>query len=143
MLEDLTKIIDESIAIVTKDDIVVEGKEDDDRAFELAKSFAKMGVKEHLQSAGVKARGAVKKGIEELKDKAVEAAGKAKKGAEDLDIKGHLAAAGKKVVEKGKEAVEGIKEHPGKAAAATAAALAAGIGGVAVVKRMRKAAKKK
>lgn len=62
---------------------------------------------------------------------------------EKMGVGEHLAGAGKKAVaavkEKAGEAGEAIKEHPGLAAA-TAAGLAAAVGGLAAVKKMRKAA---
>ena len=64
---------------------------------------------------------------------------------ENMGVGEHLAKAGKKagaaIKEKGEEAVQAVKDHPGLAAA-TAAGLAAAVGGLAAVKRMRKAAKK-
>ena len=141
-----------------------------DFKFETIKKLAKknrelegMGAKEHLAKAGEKAIGATKEAAgdvkdkvvaagkkaaevaEDVKDKAVAAGKKAVAGADDMDIKGHLVSAGKKAVEAAKEKADELKdtvrEHPGLAAA-TAAGLAAGIGGLAAVKRMRKAAKK-
>jgi hypothetical protein len=70
---------------------------------------------------------------------------KMRQAQEDMPASEHLAKAGKKAVaaakEKGEEAIQAIKDHPG-IAAATAAGLAAAVGGLAAVKRMRKAAKK-
>ena len=64
---------------------------------------------------------------------------------ENMGVGEHLAKAGKKagaaIKERGEEAVQAVKDHPGLAAA-TAAGLAAAVGGLAAVKRMRKAAKK-
>ncbi len=63
----------------------------------------------------------------------------------NLGVGEHLTRAGKKAIENTKETaqevIDKIKENPG-VAAATAAALAAGVGGLAAVKKMRKAAKK-
>jgi len=70
---------------------------------------------------------------------------KVRQAQEDMGVGEHLAKAGKKagaaIKEKGEEVVQAIKDHPG-IAAATAAGLAAAAGGLAAVKRMRKAAKK-
>jgi len=102
-----------------------------------------MGAKEHLAKAGEKAIGATKEAAGDVKDKVVAAGKKAAEVAED--VKDKAVAAGKKAVEAAKEKADELKdtvrEHPGLAAA-TAAGLAAGIGGLAAVKRMRKAAKK-
>ena len=71
---------------------------------------------------------------------------KEKRDLENMGVGAHLAKAGKKAVAAGKEKAEdlkdAVKEHPALAAA-TAAGLAAGVGGLAAVKKMRKAAKKK
>jgi len=134
-----------------------------DLKFETIKKLAKknrelegMGVKEHLAKAGTKAVKATKDVAEDVKDKAIGAAKKgaevakeaaedvkgkvvgAVKSAKDMDVKSHLVAAGKKAL---KGADEVVREHPYLSAAA-AAALAAGAGGLAAVKRMRKAGKK-
>ena len=107
-----------------------------DVGFEVAKALAKvrqehekelakvrqehenMGVGEHLAKAGKKAGAAIKERGEEAVQKA-----------------------GAAIKERGEEAVQAVKDHPGLAAA-TAAGLAAAVGGLAAVKRMRKAAKK-
>ena len=141
-----------------------------DLAFETVKKLAKknqelrgMGVGAHLAKAGEKAAEATKEAAVDVKDKAVSVGKKAVesakeaaedvkgkvasavKKADDMDIKGHLTSAGKKalaaVKDKAEELKDTVREHPGLAAA-TAAGLAAGVGGLAAVRRMRKASKK-
>jgi ElaB/YqjD/DUF883 family membrane-anchored ribosome-binding protein len=141
-MSDIAKLIEESI-----DSVMVEADvEKSDPGFELTKKVAKIGVKEHLSAAGAKASKAVKDTAEDIKDKVVGAGKKAVSATEDMDIKGHLVSAGNKTVEavkdKAEEVKDLVKEHP-YLSAATAAGLAAGVGGLAAVKKMRKAAKKK
>ena len=173
MSEEIKKLIDDSIAaVIDTEEVVAEVEkleimkgyygnklydklhpEKEDLAFKtvgkLSKKLAEeraategMGVKEHLAKAGQKAVKGAKEAAEDLKDKAAGAAGKVA----DMDVKGHLAAAGKKAVDaikdKAEELKDTVREHPALAAA-TAAGLAAGVGGLAAVKKMRKAAKKK
>jgi ElaB/YqjD/DUF883 family membrane-anchored ribosome-binding protein len=141
-MSEIAKLIDDSIAaVMTEVDT-----EKADPGFELAKKVAKMGVKEHLTAAGAKASQKVKGAIEDVKEKVVGAGTKAAKSVEDMDAKGHLVKAGEKTIkavkDKAEDVKELVKEHP-YLSAATAAGLAAGVGGLAAVKKMRKAAKKK
>jgi hypothetical protein len=171
MSEEIKKLIDDSIAAVLdgeQEEVVAEvekleimkgyygnklydklNPEKPDLAFETVKKLAKknqelqgMGVKEHLAKAGKKAVEGAKETAEDLKGKVTGAVDKVA----DMDVKGHLAAAGKKAVgaikDKAEELKDTVREHPALAAA-TAAGLAAGVGGLAAVKKMRKAAKKK
>lgn len=169
MSEEIKKLIDDSIAaVIDTEEVVAEvekleimkgyygnklydklNPEKPDLAFETVKKLAKknqelqgMGVGAHLAKAGKKAVENAKEAAEDVKSKVAGAAGKVA----DMDVKGHLAAAGKKAVDaikdKAEELKDTVKEHPALAAA-TAAGLAAGVGGLAAVKKMRKAAKKK
>ncbi len=171
MSEEIKKLIDDSIAAVLdgeQEEVVAEIEkleimkgyygnklydklhpEKPDLAFETMKKLAKknrelqnMGVGDHLAKAGEKAGESAKETAEDLKGKVAGAVDKVA----DMDIKGHLTAAGKKAVgaikDKAEELKDTVREHPALAAA-TAASLAAGVGGLAAVKKMRKAAKKK
>jgi ElaB/YqjD/DUF883 family membrane-anchored ribosome-binding protein len=166
MSEEIKKLIDDSIAaVIDTEEVVSEvekleimkgyygnklydklNPEKEDLAFKtvgkLSKKLAEersaaegMGVKEHLAKAGQKAVKGAKEAAEDLKGKAA-----------NMDVKDHLVAAGKKAVsavkDKAEELKDTVREHPALAAA-TAAGLAAGVGGLAAVKKMRKAAKKK
>ena len=149
-MSDISKIINDSIASV-----VSEG------------AIHKLAAVDAIADSGV--MGDIKKKIKEIKDdmasgKAAEIVydklhpektdvgfemakklAKMRQAHEDMGVGEHLSKAGKKAVaaakEKGEEAIQAIKDHPG-IAAATAAGLAAAVGGLAAVKRMRKAAKK-
>ncbi len=102
-----------------------------DEKFEMAKKLAKFR-QEHENMADEKFEMAKK-------------LAKFRQEHENMGVGEHLAKAGKKagaaIKEKGEEAIQAVKDHPGLAAA-TAAGLAAAVGGLAAVKRMRKAAKK-
>lgn len=149
-MSDISKIINDSIASV-----VSEG------------AIHKLATVDAIADSGV--MGDIKKKIKEIKDdmasgKAAEIVydklhpektdvgfemakklAKVRQEHENMGVGEHLAKAGKKagaaIKEKGEEAVQAVKDHPGLAAA-TAAGLAAAVGGLAAVKRMRKAAKK-
>jgi ElaB/YqjD/DUF883 family membrane-anchored ribosome-binding protein len=109
---DITKVINDAIASV-----ITEGAEE---------------LKEKAGEVGKKAAAAAAEVKEEVKEKAGEVGKKV----------GEVASEAKeKAVSVGKKAVDAAKEHPG-VAAAIAAALAAGVGGLALRKRLKGASKK-
>jgi hypothetical protein len=134
-MSDISKIISDSISSVVSEGVVDKIKE---KAKEISDDMASGKAAEivydklHPEKTDV--------GFEMAKKLA-----KMRQAHEDMGVGEHLSKAGKKAVaaakEKGEEAIQAIKDHPG-IAAATAAGLAAAVGGLAAVKRMRKAAKK-
>jgi len=134
-MSDISKIINDSISNVVSEGIIDKGKE-----------LYKQTIDD--MSSGKAAEIVYDKIHPEKTDIGFEMAkkiAKVRKAQEDMGTGEHLTKAGKKagdaVKEKGEEIVQSIKEHPGLAAA-TAAGLAAAVGGLAAVKKMRKAAKK-
>ena len=120
----INKIINESINSVLTEGTVSDLKE---KAGDVAND---------AKVAALKAGKKVVAGAEDLAGSAKEAALKAgeKVGEVGEDVK-------EKAVGMGKKALSAVQEHPG-IAAAVAAALAAGVGGLALRKRLKAAAKK-
>jgi len=134
-MSDISKIINDSITSVVNEGAVDKVKEKYKEVIDDLASGKAAGIvydKLHPEKTDV--------GFEMAKRLA-----KVRQAQEDMGVGEHLAKAGKKagaaIKEKGEEVVQAIKDHPG-IAAATAAGLAAAAGGLAAVKRMRKAAKK-
>ena len=134
-MSDISKIINDSIASVVSEGVVDKVKEKykeviDDMANDKAAEI--VYDKLHPEKTDVSFEMAKK-------------LAKVRQEHENMGVGEHLAKAGKKagaaIKERGEEAVQAVKDHPGLAAA-TAAGLAAAVGGLAAVKRMRKAAKK-
>ncbi len=130
-MSDISKIINDSIASVVSEGVVDKVKEKYKEVIDdMASGKAAEIVYDKLHP--------------EKTDVGFEMAKKLAK-VQNMGVGEHLAKAGKKagaaIKEKGEEAVQAVKDHPGLAAA-TAAGLAAAVGGLAAVKRMRKAAKK-
>ncbi len=123
-MSDISKIISDSISSVVSEGVVDKIKE---KAKEISDDMASGKAAEivydklHPEKTDV--------GFEMAKKLA-----KMRQAHEDMGVGEHLSKAGKK-------AVAVVKDHPG-IAAATAAGLAAAVGGLAAVKKMRKAAKK-
>jgi hypothetical protein len=123
-MSDISKIISDSISSVVSEGVVDKIKE---KAKEISDDMASGKAAEivydklHPEKTDV--------GFEMAKKLA-----KMRQAHEDMGVGEHLSKAGKK-------AVAAVKDHPG-IAAATAAGLAAAVGGLAAVKKMRKAAKK-
>ena len=109
---DVTKIINDAISSV-----ITESAEE---------------IKEKAGAAGKKVAAAVADAKEDAKEKAGEVGKKVAAGGEEVK---------EKAVSVGKKAIDAAKEHPG-IAAAIAAALAAGVGGLALRKRLKGASKK-
>ena len=145
-MSDISKLIDESIASVINEDDITNSPAT--RFFKklvtkkvVAKSAEKNAANPELSSASRhSAKRAAELNAEMAKQSADDAQERSLNPNEGLLAKGLRK--GKEYLHKGAEEIdEKIKEHP-YLAATTAAALAAGLGGLAAVKKMRKAAVK-
>ena len=151
-MSDISKLINEAIEGVISE----AGKLPVGMTMKEAADAKEAAAKEAEATADAKAKGVKKlaqinkmvnpkKAWEDLKDsRAVEQAALQKES--DFKNEHPILHAGSKVAktvkDKAEEVADSVKEHP-YLSAATAAALAAGAGGLAAVKKMRKAAKKK
>lgn len=137
-MSDIAKIINESIqSIINEESFVEKGKR-----------IYKQAIDD--MSHGRAAEIIYDKTHPEKRDAALELAKKLSKktaaleAEKNIGVQEHLTRAGKKTLaltkEKAAEIADAIKEHPGLAAA-SAAGLAAAVGGLAAVRKMRKAAK--
>jgi hypothetical protein len=149
-MSDISKIINDSIASVVSEGVVDKVKEKykeviDDMASGKAAKIVYDKLHPEKTDVGFEMAKKLAKVRQEHGFEMAKKLAKVRQEHENMGVGEHLAKAGKKagaaIKEKGEEAVQAIKDHPGLAAA-TAAGLAAAVGGLAAVKRMRKAAKK-
>jgi hypothetical protein len=149
-MSDISKIINDSIASVVSEGVVDKVKEKykeviDDMASGKAAEIVYDKLHPEKTDVGFEMAKKLAKVRQEHGFEMAKKLAKVRQEHENMGVGEHLAKAGKKagaaIKEKGEEAVQAIKDHPGLAAA-TAAGLAAAVGGLAAVKRMRKAAKK-